>query len=91
MSIMRAKEAFFHNGGLESDGTMRPDNDPLVVQFPSLYEPVEAAPASTTADDADELAVLREAARALDIAVDRRWGVARLRAEIASAQAAPHD
>lgn len=41
MSIMRAKETFFHSGGVELGGTHRADDDPLVAQFPSFYELLE--------------------------------------------------
>lgn len=35
---MQARETFFHAGGTEVGGTQRPDDHPLVAQFPMFYE-----------------------------------------------------
>lgn len=41
MSAMRAAQTFFHGGGQEEAGTVRPADDPLVLAFTAFYEPVD--------------------------------------------------
>lgn len=40
----QARESFWHDGGMEHGGTLRADDDPMVVRYPSLYERIDDEP-----------------------------------------------
>src|SRR5690606_21408172 len=76
--------------GTESPGTGRGDGTEGGAEPPRpAPEPSSppSPPEGASANEPDELEVLREEAAALGLKADRRWGAARLRAEIKAAKA----